>query len=301
MIGGCSDGQNASLDSSQVHRAHPPGSPARMTILSWKLVAHHPTPPNDTTTTSDIEQVVALLRHHLPSVAVLETEWTDSQAKEFLTLQHEQIPDYRHVEILSSTSTKSGTLLMVSKQPFQSRQSRPSITYRMGDTEQHFRFGILDVTISAQNTTSIRILAVSIKDKVFHPEGQSEMRRNEFRVVSRHVRRIIEAIPQTRLLLLGCLNDNPNSAGLRSLMYGTSPPLLDLRPVDADGDAWTHHCPDDDRYYRNDYALLYSGILPEHPPIASRVMDELETRRLSLHRPLWVMWSAQMTPPSPGY
>jgi hypothetical protein len=169
--------------------------------------------------------------------------------------------DYTDSEYIAGASAGGG-LGVLSRLPIVARHSQTNLTYRMGDQELPLQNGILDVTIVAADRYPLRLILVALKDKTFHRYGQTEMRRNESRLVARHVRRVFAVSPHEDLIVVGSLNDVPGSAAVRDLIEEGDVRLHDLRPVDEFGDAWTVFDPEQDAYLRHDYVLASPSLLP---------------------------------------
>lgn len=241
----------------------PPGGTS---VLYWHLDGDSPA-----------DQVTAAIRDLDPDIAILELEQNATAVADNLLADS---PRWREWELLPDGD--SG-LTLISTCALLSAQSEPEVPYRMTGEERRLRYGILDVTVQLPSGVPLRVLAVSAKDKTFDPAGQSEMRRNELRLVARHARQRIEASPGVQTLLVGALNDIPGAAGLRGLTGGTPPLLQDVRPQDASGDAWTTHDPETDQYLRNHYLLIRPGT-----SFQGHILDQPQFRTLSRHRPLWI-------------
>lgn len=183
----------------------------------------------------------------------------------------EQLPD------------EPGALVLATRLPLLAAQSERDVTYRMGAEERRMRYGILDAAVQLPAGAPLHVVGVSVKDKTFDPSGQTEMRRSELRLVGRHLRRLVETVPSSSILVLGALNDLPAAAPVRALIDDPATRLKDLRPLDSAGDAWTAREPETDVHLRHHYAL----IRPDLPAVA-RILDGPALRAYSPHRPLWI-------------
>ena len=177
-------------------------------------------------------------------------------------------------------------LAVLSRFPIVTRQSRVDDRYRIGDSEFAVESGMLDVEIEPAPGYRVRLLVARLKDKVFHPASQTEMRRNEARLLGNHVRRILRASPEANLLVAGDFCDTWDSAPLREIVGERREHLEDLRPVDLFGAAWTWHNRADDLCERRDYLLASRGLKPEIVAARSRTAADREAMAASSHRPL---------------
>ena len=142
------------------------------------------------------------------------------------------------------------------------------------------------------NGYRLRLISAHLKSKLFHPLGQTDMRRYEARQLRYLVDAAIKAAPEENLLVVGDLNDSPDSSPLSTLMarsYSAPKRLYDLRPTDRYGLAWTHDFAAQDVYSRIDYALASYGLVPEVVP-AETLLPVLEAApQASDHRPLVIV------------
>ena len=143
--------------------------------------------------------------------------------------------------------------------------------------------GFANCLFAWPNGYQLRLIVAHLKSKLFNTLGQSDMRRYEARHLRYLVNDMILNDPARNLLVMGDFNDNPNSAPLNALFSRRRNPdgqLFDLRPLDAQGFAWTHFWAEEDTYARIDYILANQSVLPEvdfnhttivqlHPPLAA--------------------------------
>lgn len=135
----------------------------------------------------------------------------------------------------------------------------------------------------------LHVLAAHLKSRVFHPLGQSDMRRYEARLLRRHATQIMRVHPQANILVMGDMNDIPGSSTILSIMNNRFKPirrLYDLRPTDSRMESWTHWWIAADEYSRLDYVFGSMGILPEIDFSGTRVLDAKDWVRASDHRAL---------------
>ena len=151
-------------------------------------------------------------------------------------------------------------LAVLSRFPLRVVRAGEGETYRVAGEEVPFRRGILEFDVSLAGGIAMRCLLVHLKSRTYDPRGQTEMRRNEARLLRQRIRRAWEETGGGLLLVAGSLSDHPRSAAVRLVVDGRQPELHDLRPVDGWGASWTCSYPGEDRYERYDY-LLVSGAL----------------------------------------
>ncbi len=199
--------------------------------------------------------------------------------------------DYPHAEYLEC-GRRQPNLALLSRFPIVARDPHTNDVYRIGAAQVPVARGFLDVSIAVSPSYSFRILVAQLKSKVFHPLGQSEMRRNEARLLHHHVRDALKANPALNLLVVGDLSDGPASAVLRELRGERPPCLEDVRPADALGDTWTHFSAQGDVYERLDYILVSRGMLPELVREKTCAVRHPLMLRGSDHRPLMAVFQA---------
>ena len=92
--------------------------------------------------------------------------------------------------------------------------------------------------------------------------------------------------PECKLLVVGDMNDNPNSAAFREMTGKRKKNLFDLRPADPQGDVWTYYQKKSDTYLRIDYFLLNATMLKDADKTRSKVVRDPLTYKASDHRPI---------------
>ncbi len=202
--------------------------------------------------------------------------------------------DYPHVEHVIRPGSDVG-LAILSRFPIVERTPRLEDIYRIGETNLPVLRGFADVVIEPAPGYRLRLITAHLKAKVFHPLGQTEMRRNEARLLANHVRKALRGNPAMNLLVVGDLNDSPDSAPLNEILGNGSTRLVDLRPEDAVGDVWTHQGRGVDIYSRIDYMLASPGLVAEFVRNRSRAVRDPAVAEASDHRPLLAVFAARDT------
>jgi len=203
--------------------------------------------------------------------------------------------DYPYLEHLIRPDHTIG-LAVLSRVPIAARRSRLDDVYRIGATNLPILRGFIDVELRTTEGYQFRLIVVHLKSKVFHPLGQTEMRRNEARIIAQHIHGALEAHPPLNLVVVGDLNDSPDSAPVQRLLGENRRYLHDLRPSDELGDVWTHFGSGVDVYSRLDYALVSDGMLAEVVRDKCRVVREPDVLVASDHRPLLLHVRAREAP-----
>ncbi len=238
------------------------------------------------------QAVVDLIAKVSPDILAVQEMGDESVFEAFLFALKTAGADYPYTEYLHrGRSTMS--LAVLSRFPIVSRQSHTDDIYSIGEAKMPVARGFVDLTIKINPDYSLRLMVGHLKAKVFHPMGHTEMRRNEARLLNKHVRKAIKADPEVNLLVVGDLNDNHRSAALREVLGKRKRVLFDLRPADEYGDVWTHFGADADQYSRIDYMLANAALMPEVNKEKSRVIRDPLTVLASDHRPVLTVIKAR--------
>ena len=250
---------------------------------------------NDQKPKAQREAVVALIASARPDVLAVQELGSPSVYEEFRYALRNAGLEYEHAEYLSRGQSELN-LAVLSRFPIVSRQPHTDDTYTIGDAEISVLRGFLDVEIQVNPGYTFRLMDAHLKSKVFHTLGQTEMRRNEARLLNKHIRKILKVSPEENLLVLGDFNDTYRSAPLREITGSKHEYLQDLRPRDEAGNVWTHFSPDIDQYDRIDYILVSPGMKPEVVTEKTRVLSDPLTYQASDHRPLIAVFRDSETP-----
>lgn len=182
-------------------------------------------------------------------------------------------------------------LALLSRFPIIQRLNITNETYTIGGETMPVQRGFLCVDLQVNPRYKFRILNAHLKSKLFHPAGQSEMRRNEARLLNKHVRRMIDRSKNLNLVVVGDFNDGITSSTLREAI-GSPPYLHDVRPRDFLGDVWTHCWDYQEVYTRIDYILVSEGMRPELVPAKCYVPRDPNAAIGSDHRPVVAVFRA---------
>ncbi len=236
--------------------------------------------------------VVSVIAQARPDVLAVQEIGNQTVFEEFRYALKAAGLNYEHSEILQRGASELN-LAVLSRFPIVSRQFYTDDTYSIGPAEIPVLRGFLEVSIEVNRDYRFRLLVAHLKSKVFHALGQTEMRRNEARLLNKHVRKLLKDNPDENVLVVGDLNDTFRSAALREITGDNRQYLTDIRPRDEVGDVWTHFSPDIDQYDRLDYMLVSRGMRPEVVQSKSRVVINLQTYRASDHRPVLGVFKAR--------
>lgn len=241
-----------------------------------------------------IAPMMQLLRDKRPDVLAVQ-EIGDAASFTILTQRLAAAGlDYPHHDYLMREESTVG-LAVLSRFPIVSRKPITNETYSIGRETLFVQRGFLSVDIQVNPDYRFRLLVAHLKSKLYNPLGQTEMRRNEARLLNKNVRRMLNKNPDLNLAVVGDMNDTITSAALRELM-GSPPVLSDLRPVDSVGDLWSHFWAYQESYERLDYILVSAGMQAEVVPEQCHVVRDPRTHLASDHRPVVAVFRATEQP-----
>lgn len=236
-------------------------------------------------------QASLLARLH-PDILAVQEIGPGPFLEEFRTDLRNRGLDYPYVESVFRPGTDVG-LAVLSRYPIVARAPHTEDSYRIGSTNLPVLRGFVDVGIEVSPTYRFRLIVAHLKSKVYHPLGQTEMRRNEARLLANHIRHALAETPDLNLLVVGDLNDSPGSAPVEEILGDGTARLYDLRPADAVGDVWTHRGAGIDIYSRIDYLLASPAMVPEFVRKRSRAVRDPDVAAASDHRPIFAVFTAR--------
>lgn len=243
--------------------------------------------------------VVALIAGARPDVLAVQEIGNPAVFEEFRHALGQAGLAYEHAEHLQRGASENN-LAVLSRFPITARTPHTDDKYSIGEAQVAVLRGFLDVEIRVNPHYSFRLMAAHLKSKLFHPLGQTEMRRNEARLLNKHVRKALKENPEANLLVVGDLNDTHRSAALREITGDRQEFLADVRPRDSVGAVWTHYGAGLDQYDRIDYVLVSPGLLSELVREKTRVVLDPGTPPASDHRPLLAVFKAADQPRAQG-
>ncbi|MEA2069195.1 MAG: endonuclease/exonuclease/phosphatase family protein [Verrucomicrobiota bacterium] len=198
--------------------------------------------------------------------------------------------EYPHVEMLQR-GDRDSNLAVLSRFPIVESTHHTNEWYSIGKARLAVARGFHEAVIQVDGNYRFHLVNAHLKSKIYSPLGQTEMRRNEARLLNKVVRRILEKNPGCKLLVVGDMNDNPNSAAIREVAGKSKKNLFDLRPAEPGGDAWTHHHSAPDIHSRLDYIFANAKMLGDSVPEKSFVVRAPATYIASDHRPVLAVFS----------
>ena len=188
--------------------------------------------------------------------------------------------------------------------------SRFPITGRRPHTNDSFllfgrRFrvsrGFAEVDIKVNDRYSFTLLTAHLKSRRPVPEAdEAEMREQEAMLLREKIDARLAANPNANLIVLGDLNNTPDSKSSRAVIGRGKHALIDTRPAERNGDnqpnpnpryeprhvTWTYHYGKEDSYQRIDYILLSRGAAREWSKEETYVLALPNWGTGSDHRPV---------------
>ncbi len=228
--------------------------------------------------------VIALLALGKPDIIGLSEIGSEDDIKEIQTaLEAEgiQLPFIYH----TGGADKVRHLGMLSKFPIH-QSTEPSL--EIPGQPYHIQRGILDVEIKIGEGI-VRFIGIHLKSKRLIPEfDQAEMRRNEAKVVRKHLDSIFKKQADAKLIVYGDFNDTTRSPSTRTI-FGRYNARNSLRPIDLKderGENWTHNWNHQDIYSRIDFIAVSRSLSPKIDRKISRIIDQPYWEDASDHRAL---------------
>lgn len=246
---------------------------------------------NDPKPQDECDAVVGLIVSAHPDVLLVQEMGDQIVFLEFQRALSDAGLSYPYVELLQRGRFEVN-LAVLSRYPIVSVQHRTNDWYSVGSARVPVARGFLDVDIQVNPQYRFRLLGAHLKSKVYSPLGQTEMRRNEARLLNKAVRNILKENPEINLLVAGDMNDDYASAPLREVSGRRGGELIDLRPVDSVGDAWTCFSSYTDNHSRFDYLFVNQGMKPEVVEEQIRIVRDPLTYKASDHRPVMGVFRA---------
>ncbi|MFM7180601.1 MAG: endonuclease/exonuclease/phosphatase family protein [Verrucomicrobiales bacterium] len=192
------------------------------------------------------------------------------------------------------------SLGLLSRYPIVSTNHQTNLSYQMAGQTFPYNRGIHDAIVEPAPGYRLHLLGTHLKSKRPVDEGdEAEMRRNESRLLRKHIEGIMAAEPDTNLLVYGDMNDTKNTDVILDLKGKEGRPdhLYDLWLRDRFGFTWTHYWITADEYARIDYILYTKSLAPEILKQDSYVHHAPEWFTASDHRPLVVRISPKDVKP----
>lgn len=240
---------------------------------------------NDPKPRSEQDAVVSIVLKESPDVLALQGIGQEADIQDLLTRLRAGGLQYDFHESLYTPHSPLN-LAVFSRFPITSTQAHTNDQYSMITETVPVTHGYLEVEIAASPAYSFTLFCADLKSREYHPLGQTEMRRNEARMLGNHIRHTLDQPVRPNVIVAGTFHDRSQSAALRAITGDQQDVLLDPRITDPAGDIWTWYDAENEVYRRADYLLISDTMQAELLPEESAILRGDEARLASGHRPL---------------
>jgi endonuclease/exonuclease/phosphatase family metal-dependent hydrolase len=186
-------------------------------------------------------------------------------------------------------------LALLSRLPIVERHSEKDPFFDLNGQKEPVERGFLDVTIAVNPAFRLRVVGAHLKSKLAAPSGEALLRRNEARLLRRHIDEVLSKDPNENLLVYGDLNDTKDQPAIQEILGPRQGPnrLQEIPLADAQGDRWTYYRRLTDTYDRIDYVLADKVIWPQIDQSQSYLYRSPDWYSASDHRPVVVVIKAK--------
>ena len=196
-----------------------------------------------------------------PDVLALEEMGTTNALMELRASLKADGLDFPFWEHVSGADTNIHVAVL-SKFPIIARHPHTNEEFLLDGRRFRVSRGFAEVEIQAATNFTFTLIAVHLKSRLPSPVAdQAEERLQEAKVLRGVVDSHLTNNPNTKLIVLGDLNDAKNSDSTKAIIGRGRFKLTDTRPAERNGDdatnvAWTYYYAAEDAYSRIDYILL---------------------------------------------
>ncbi|MFO1481835.1 MAG: endonuclease/exonuclease/phosphatase family protein [Verrucomicrobiaceae bacterium] len=204
--------------------------------------------------------------------------------------------DLPHTE-LAHGGDETRRLALLSRLPIKTRNSQTDLKYQIGTQTLPFQRGILDVTIAITPTFDLHCVGVHLKSmREIEEADQAQMRRNEARLLRKHLDSIFTQERGARILAYGDFNEHRNETAIGEIMGSprtSDTAMLDVWLKDKNGEVWTHFWDTADTYSRLDYCFFSRVMRPHIDFNRCFIYSARDFDKASDHRPLVIKISPE--------
>jgi endonuclease/exonuclease/phosphatase family metal-dependent hydrolase len=192
---------------------------------------------------------------------------------------------------------------VLSRFPFTARRPHPNEGFLLYGRRFRVTRGFAEVEIGVGERYRFTLITAHLKSRrETGTANQADLREQEAIRLRQIIEARLKADPDLNLVVLGDLNDHPDSAPVRTVLgRGARPTLVDTRPAERNGDdapnpvnprfaprhvSWTHFYGKEDVYSRIDYILLSPAMAREWDRAGSHVLALPNWGVGSDHRPV---------------
>jgi endonuclease/exonuclease/phosphatase family metal-dependent hydrolase len=179
-------------------------------------------------------------------------------------------------------------IALLSRFEIAERHSEKSVEFNLNGQRSEVQRGFLDVTVQVTPSYRLRIVGAHLKSKLPIPAGEALLRRNEARLLRKHVDAVLDKEPLANLLVYGDMNDTKDQPAIQEILgprQGLNH-LTEIPLADEQGDRWTYYRRLSDTYDRIDYIIANKVLLPQIDPRLSYIYRSRDWYSASDHRPI---------------
>lgn len=256
---------------------------ASYNVENWLLMDRRSKPnmpkPND-----EKEAVYRVLQYVQLDVLGLVEIGTTNDLMEIAEGLRKRGLDFPHHEWVEG-SDDSRHVALLSRFPIVERLSRGDYSYLLEGRPMRVQRGVLDARVQVNESYSFHAIVAHLKSKRPTRTGdQAAMRLHEARLLRQHAAGLVQRDPNVNFIVMGDLNDTPDSEPIRVLVGNSWFLLFDLMPVDSKGGCDTHFWDAKKLLSRIDYLLVSPGMSNEFVAGTARIADTEDWEKASDHR-----------------
>lgn len=182
-------------------------------------------------------------------------------------------------------------LALLSRFEIVERHSLRNPVFDLNGQHEPVERGFLDVTVQVNPAFRLRIMGAHLKSKLASPSGETLLRRNEARLLRKHIEEVLTYEPNLNLLVYGDLNDTKDQPSIQEILGSRQAAnrLKEITLADAQGDRWTYYRRQSDTYDRIDYVLTDRALVPQIDESRSYLYRSPDWYTASDHRPAVVV------------
>jgi endonuclease/exonuclease/phosphatase family metal-dependent hydrolase len=215
---------------------------------------------------------------------------------------------YPHWEHVTGFDTNIH-IAILSRFPFTARRHHTNESFLLYGRRFQVRRAFAEVDVRIHDQYQFTLINAHLKSKLeTGSASQIDIREQEALRLRRIIESRLQAHPQLNLIVVGDLNDHPDSSPLRIIRgRGARQGLIDTRPAEPNGDdhhppnarytprriTWTSYFGKEDSYSRVDYILLNPAMAREWDPSGTFILAFPNWGLASDHRPIIARFHAQ--------
>lgn len=278
-----------------------PEAPETIRVMVYNVYNFMPLSTTQIKTPESRDAVAEIIHRTGPEILVLVEMGGDEAVQEIRDLLKTKGTDYPFATVVHAYDKVRNLAVLSKFSPVETKHDESS-SYNLKGQRIRVRRGFAHCVFKWENGYALHLLGAHLKSKHFDRLGQTDMRRYEARLLRYRFNDIIKEDPDANVLVVGDMNDTPDSSPISTLCgrrYKQERQLFDLRPVDQHNMAWTYLWDAADSYTRIDYALVSYPLLPEIALEATSIPFFADWYIASDHRPIIVTLTPRETPLQP--